>query len=341
MDALTPEARRSPALVLNERALGLRRSGVATELGRIVVRAGRRTADPDKNATATILLHGAAGSWSTWTPLIVASDRSSKPLADLIVLDLPGWGESGTLSGDASAADVSRAVATVARTLGYSSWRVIGHSLGGFIALDLASREPSTTTGIVLVSGTGVGVLDAIRRPVRGGAKLLAFAGMLATMRVVRLLGAAGRALVRGLHRIGVLATLAAPLFAQPRRIHRSVIDALAVEIRPAAFTRAARIAAAHDTESWRRIECPVWGIRGVQDVFAGAGDAAAFGSLIGRFAELRVPDAGHFAHIERPDAVLAAIALVKRQEAARRGVPATVRGGAETVPAARPLVAA
>ena len=59
--------------------LGLRRLVVPTWVGDVVVRAGREAGGP-----ATILLHGAAGSWTTWTPLIAASDLSGSPLTDVI-----------------------------------------------------------------------------------------------------------------------------------------------------------------------------------------------------------------------------------------------------------------
>ena len=139
-------------------ALGLRRLVVPTSVGEVVVRAGRESGGP-----ATILLHGAAGSWTTWTPLIAASDLSSAPLTDVIALDLPGWGESGGFDRVRCVEDVSDAVAEVARALGYSSWRLVGHSLGGFIALDVASRYPDATLGVTLISATGTGVA-------RGGA---------------------------------------------------------------------------------------------------------------------------------------------------------------------------
>ena len=40
---------------------------------------------------ATILLHGAAGSWTTWRPLIAAlAAEAGGPVPDLVVPDLPG-----------------------------------------------------------------------------------------------------------------------------------------------------------------------------------------------------------------------------------------------------------
>ena len=305
--------RRSPALVPQERAVGLRRVVVPTAVGRIVVRAGRRTDPPTgtSNPVAPILLHGAAGSWTTWTPLIAASDRTRSPMADLIVPDLPGWGESGELDRDATVRDLSSAVIEIARALGYTRWRIVGHSLGGFLALDIAAAAPAATTEVALVSPSGAGVIDAVRRPMRGGRRLPAFAGMLATMRVLAALGSVGRGLVRTLGRAGAMRALSAPLFARPRTIHSSVIAALAHEIRPTSFARAAALAGAYDTAEWRRVTCPVGSVRGTADVFAGEADAAAFARLIPGFYEVVLDDAGHFAHVERPAAVLAVISAL------------------------------
>lgn len=286
-----------------ERTLGLRRVTVPTAAGRVVVRAGRRAGGP-----ATILLHGAAGSWTTWTPLIADSDRSGHPLCDVVAPDLPGWGESRPLPEGAGVAELSAAVAAVARGLGYASWHVVGHSLGGFVALDLAAREPAATLSVTLVSPTGRSVTDAVRRPVTGGRHLPGFAGMLLAMRLLRALGPAGAALLRGLRRTGLLRVLAAPLFAHPRAVHRSVADALADEIRPASFVRAAGLAARYDTGLWRGIRCDVHAVRGRRDVFTADGDAEVFRADIPQFTERVVDDAGHFAHIEAPRAVLEAM---------------------------------
>ncbi|WP_314505877.1 alpha/beta hydrolase [uncultured Microbacterium sp.] len=291
--------------------LGLRRLVVPTSVGEVVVHAGRERSLGETRGPATILLHGAAGSWTTWTPLVAASDLSPAPLTDVIAIDLPGWGHS--VDGDRvrTVGDVSDAVAQVARALGYSSWRVVGHSLGGFIALDVAARHRDATLGVTLVSATGTGVIDAVRRPLRGGIALPWFAGMLLALRILAAFGQAGTALVRVLDRLGWLPALSSPLFSGP--VHPSVIAALAGEVRPGAFARAARLAAEYEVRTWTGIACPVRSVRGVRDVFAGETDAAALVALVPDFAEVRLRDAGHFAHIERPDAVLEAIGATAR----------------------------
>ncbi len=291
------------ALVTREGDVGLRRQAVGTSVGRVVVRAGRR-----RTATATILLHGAAGSWTTWTPLIVASDRSGRPLQDLVVPDLRGWGESGALDEDTDVAKMAASVAEVARSLGYSRWNVVGHSLGGFVALELAAREPAATRGVVLVSSTGAGVMDAVRHPWRAVGLLPGFVGMLVAMRLLDATGALGRTLVPALRRLRLLRLAAAPLFAHPFAIDRSVVDALGDEIRPGSFLAATRAAAAYDETRWRAISAPVLSLRGRTDVFAGHHDEKIFAALIPGFSAHLIAGAGHFAHIERPDIVLEAI---------------------------------
>lgn len=283
-------------------ALGLRRIAVPTSVGTILAHTGRERGGP-----AIVLLHGAAGSWTTWTPMLAASDILGTPLTDVIALDLPGWGESDGIARVHRVEDLGDGIVEVVRALGYTSWRLVGHSLGGFVALDIAARYSAQTLGVTTVSASGASVLGAIRRPVRGAAALPGFAGMLALMRVLAVSGSAGAGLVRLLGRLGWLSLFTAPLFVGG--VHPSVIEALGSEVRPAAFAHAARLAADYEERTWTAITCSVRAVRGVRDVFAGEQDAGAFLGLIDDFCETRLADAGHFAHAERPEAVLAAIA--------------------------------
>lgn len=282
--------------------LGLQRHAVETSAGGLLVHRGRESGGP-----ATILLHGAAGSWTTWTPLLAASDRSACPIGDVLAIDLPGWGGS---PGPVPPIDVvAQAIVEVAEDAGYASWRLLGHSLGGFVALDLAARRPEAALGVGLVSPTGAAVVEAVRSPVRGGARLPWFAGMLLGMRTLALLPEEGRALVRGLGRLGVLGPIAAPLFAAAP--DATVVAALADEVRPRAFVTATRAAAGYDLGTWSRIRCPVRSVRGARDVFIGARDGAALAASIPDFAESVLGDAGHFAAVEQPEEVLRLLAPV------------------------------
>ncbi len=277
-------------------ALGLRRVEIPTALGTVVARVGV-AASP----VATVLLHGAAGSWTTWTPLLRAAAGSEDPIRNIVALDLPGWGESPFPSDGIDIERFSRAIREVVTRLGYERWVVVGHSLGGAMALDLAARFPDQTDSVLLVSPSGPAVFDAVRRPVHGGFGLPGFAGMFLAMRILSGLGDASAPLLRTLYRGGLLRLLSAPLFAPPRRIDPSVVHALADEIRPRSFIAASRAAAAYDESSWRGIRCSVRSVRGARDVFVGPDDGAGLAALIEDFDERVLPDAGHFAAVEQP----------------------------------------
>ncbi|TFB97454.1 alpha/beta hydrolase [Cryobacterium adonitolivorans] len=291
--------------------LGLGTSVIDTALGPITVRHGRRTTT-GATGTATILLHGAAGSWTTWTPLISAADRSAAaPLADLIIPDLPGWGDT-PLPLDESTETIeslAAAVAEIARALGYRRWRVIGHSLGGFVALELAASTPRQTTYVGLVSATTFSVIDSVRHPVARFAVLPGFTALLGVMRVLSVFGAAGRGLAAGLHRLGLLRALVAPLFSSVRRVDVSVVAALAAEARPRSFALAANRAGHYDADaSWARIECPVRSVHGDRDVFVTVDDDRRLAGVVADLEVRVLTGTGHFGHVERPVDTLTAL---------------------------------
>ncbi|MFF7681899.1 alpha/beta fold hydrolase [Microbacterium sp. NPDC007973] len=283
-------------------ALGLRRMVVPTGVGPVVVRAGRASGSP----VATVLLHGAAGSWATWAPMIAASDDLGLPLSDIVAIDLPGWGES---PGPVPApADLAVAVAAVARALGYPRWRIVGHSLGGVIALDVAARFPAETVAVGVVSPSGAGARAVMQRPLIGGVRLPWLAGMVLAMRILRALGRLARPLLRVLRRTGALRTLARPLFRHPERVDPAVSAALADEIRPSAFLTAARMSRTHDDGVWRRIACPVRSVRGAHDVFVAEEDSRVWARLMRDVDDRVLADSGHFAHVEQPAETLRAL---------------------------------
>ncbi len=253
-------------------------------------------------------------------PLLTAADRLGIPLDDVIAVDLPGWGDSpGPVP---TPADAAEAVVAVARALGYPRWRVVGHSLGAVIALDIAARFPAQTVAVGLVSPTGAAVRAILDRPLSGSVRLPAFAGMVAAMAVLRGLGPVARPLLRGLRLIGALHLLARPLFRHPDRVGRGVSDALAEEIRPAAFLAAVRAARTHDDAAWRRITAPVRAVRGRRDVFAGRQDPRDARRRIPGYRETVLEDSGHFAHVEQAYETLRALREVWTAEPDRRSSP-------------------
>jgi pimeloyl-ACP methyl ester carboxylesterase len=94
-----------------------------------------------------LLLHGLGGSKITWLPLLTA-------LADgrrVIVPDLPGHGESGKPRADYSPRYYARVVRRLLDELGVEQAVVIGNSMGGRIALELALRSPDRVSALALL----------------------------------------------------------------------------------------------------------------------------------------------------------------------------------------------
>jgi pimeloyl-ACP methyl ester carboxylesterase len=84
-----------------------------------------------------VLLHGIGAHWRTWEPVL---DRLATA-HDVIAIDLPGFGESPLPAGGPPA-DMAALAATVAAfftKLGLGRPHVVGNSLGGGLALELAA----------------------------------------------------------------------------------------------------------------------------------------------------------------------------------------------------------
>jgi pimeloyl-ACP methyl ester carboxylesterase len=100
-----------------------------------------------------LLLHGITNSSQTWehvAPLL--SERYT-----LIAPDLLGHGESATPRGDYSLGAHATGVRDLLTALGHERATVIGHSLGGGIAMQFAYQFPERCDRLVLVSSGGLG----------------------------------------------------------------------------------------------------------------------------------------------------------------------------------------
>jgi pimeloyl-ACP methyl ester carboxylesterase len=102
---------------------------------------------------ALLLLHGITDSSATW-------EGVAPQLAEhftLIAPDLLGHGESATPRGDYSLGAHASGVRDVLTALGIERATVVGHSLGGGIAMQFAYQFPERCERLVLVSSGGLG----------------------------------------------------------------------------------------------------------------------------------------------------------------------------------------
>ncbi|MGH2784158.1 MAG: alpha/beta fold hydrolase [Actinomycetota bacterium] len=102
---------------------------------------------------AIVLIHGMAGSSETWSPLLEALGRS----ASVIAPDMPGHGASAKPRGDYSLGSLASGIRDLLIVLGIDRATIVGHSLGGGVAMQFAYQFPERCERLVLVSSGGLG----------------------------------------------------------------------------------------------------------------------------------------------------------------------------------------
>lgn len=117
-----------------------------------------------------LLVHGIAGSCENWREVI-------EPLArhhTVIAPDFPGHGASQPGSGDYSIGALAGGLRDLLLALGHERATVVGHSLGGGVAMQLAYQHPEMIERLVLVSSGGLGpeVSPVLRAAALPGADL-------------------------------------------------------------------------------------------------------------------------------------------------------------------------
>jgi pimeloyl-ACP methyl ester carboxylesterase len=98
-----------------------------------------------------LLLHALGTSRDAWAPVLPALAARF----DVLAVDLPGFGQSPPLpDGDEpSPAALARAVADLLTELGMSAPHVVGNSLGGWVALELAGIRPVASLTLLAPAG--------------------------------------------------------------------------------------------------------------------------------------------------------------------------------------------
>jgi pimeloyl-ACP methyl ester carboxylesterase len=100
------------------------------------------------------LIHGVAGSSRTWEAIGPALAEAGYTV---VAPDLLGHGESAKPRGDYSLGAYASGVRDVLAMLGHERATVVGHSLGGGVAMQFAYQFPERCERMVLVSSGGLG----------------------------------------------------------------------------------------------------------------------------------------------------------------------------------------
>ena len=249
---------------------------------------------------AMMMLHGFTGSGQGLESLA----RSFEDEFEVLVPDLPGHGRSSIHAGYSFDRTVDDLLATLA-TCGHRDACWLGYSMGARLALACAAREPRCATSLVLV-GARAGIADPAEREVRRRED---------------------EALAARIEAGGIEAFvdqwMTQPLFATQQRLG----DAFLAGARRERLANSARGLAASLRvlgpgaqqplfDVLARVEAPVLLVAGALDrKFSDL--ARDLASRLPRAEVREIADAGHAAHLEKPEAFLAAARDFLRRSAA------------------------
>jgi pimeloyl-ACP methyl ester carboxylesterase len=96
-----------------------------------------------------VLVHGTTQSKSSWTQLVPLLT----PTFEVILLDLPGSGETADPGGPLEVADLAPLVVGVADAAGHDRFHLAGYSLGAAVAVEVAAQVGNRVRSLTLLCG--------------------------------------------------------------------------------------------------------------------------------------------------------------------------------------------
>ncbi|HEX2481234.1 MAG TPA: alpha/beta fold hydrolase [Methylomirabilota bacterium] len=109
-----------------------------------------------------VFVHGLGGQWQNWLENIPRAAQERR----VIALDLPGSGLSPPPRDGITIPGYGRSVDTVCDKLGLGRVDMVGNSMGGFVAAEVAIQFPERIDQLVLVSAAGIASADVAKAPI-------------------------------------------------------------------------------------------------------------------------------------------------------------------------------
>lgn len=250
--------------------------------------------EEDRGGQPIVFVHGLSGSWPNWLeqlPVFAAAHR-------VITLDLPGFGHSPMPRQEISIAGYAQMLERLLGQLGVDAAAVVGNSMGGFIAAELAIAHAQRVERLVLISAAGLSTHNH-----RGSVTVLP-----AMRTLERSLMAAGAWTAAKSDTVARRAHLRDAALSVVVR-HPSKLDAAlaAEQIRGAGkpgFMQGLEAVLHYEIrERLREIACPTLIVWGDRDRLISVRDADVFAELIPNSRKVVFGDTGHMSMLERPDA--------------------------------------
>jgi len=108
-----------------------------------------------------VFVHGLGGQWQNWLENIPRASAERR----VIALDLPGFGCTPEPRDKITISGYGRCVDALCDKLSLGRVDIVGNSMGGYIAAEVAIQFPERIDQLILVSAAGITSADIARRP--------------------------------------------------------------------------------------------------------------------------------------------------------------------------------
>ena len=109
-----------------------------------------------------VFVHGLGGQWQNWLENIPRAAQERR----VIAMDLPGHGRTPMPPDAITIPGYGRCVNALCEKLGLGRVDIVGNSMGGFVAAEVAIQFPERIDQLVLVSAAGISSADVAQRPI-------------------------------------------------------------------------------------------------------------------------------------------------------------------------------
>ena len=234
-----------------------------------------------------VFIHGLGVTWQSWLEVLprVAEQRRA------VAMDLPGFGDSEMPADKISISAYAHWVDEFCERIGVDRAVVVGSSLGGFVAAELAISHPARVERLVLAAAAGISITAARRRPVLTFVRTI---GAVGGLRAARARQIVGRPRLRHLLLGGVIR--------HPSLLrHDLLVEILQGTGAPGVQPGLDALLSYDFTERLPEISCPTLIVWGNKDVLVPVEDADEFERLVPDARKVVFDDTGHGPMLERP----------------------------------------
>jgi pimeloyl-ACP methyl ester carboxylesterase len=238
-----------------------------------------------------VFVHGLGGQWQNWLENLprVAQERR------VLALDLPGFGLTPEPRQKITIPWYGRCVEAFCERLDLGQVAVVGNSMGGFVAAEVAIQFPQRVSRLVLVSAAGISSTNVRRRPILLAGRV---AAAIITNTAARHRAVAARPIARHLSPLAFVARY-------PKLLRADLVyEGLVKGAGKPGFDDALRANLDYDfTDRLPEVGVPTLIIWGENDTIIPVSDANEFERLIPDSRKVVMQETGHIPMAERPQA--------------------------------------